>query len=234
MHIGRDFGTRASGWGSRGSEGKEFKGCGHEGETLALFDICLENEICVTDITVIVLTALSLKQKNQITGLGNNLLPRLPSKLSTVVSANEDELLRAGEAVNDAIQANTLRLGQAVSVFYQTLTDTVNELEKLATDNKNGADFQAMVTASPTRGITVSDLWAAHSSRRAWAVRGSNVQCQNGEVVQILGGDGSGKTRLLTAIAERIFAPPKSARTTTYVRGSITVAGVDISKWDRL
>ena len=49
-----------------------------------------------------------------------------------------------------------------------------------------------------------------------------------------LGPEGSGKTRLLTAIAEHVFAPPpKSARTTTHVRGSVTVAGVDLSKWDK-
>ena len=141
--------------------------------------------------------------------------------------------LQVGSATYAAIQANKLRVGQSLSTFFSKLATTVNELQKLATESSAGADFQAMLTASPTRGITVSDLWVAHSSRRAWAVKGANIQCQNGEVVLIIGADGSGKSRLLTAIAEHIFTPPKSARTTTYARGSVSVAGVELAKWDR-
>jgi ABC-type protease/lipase transport system fused ATPase/permease subunit len=48
----------------------------------------------------------------------------------------------------------------------------------------------------------------------------------------ILGSDGSGKSRLLTAIAEHVLVPPKQARTTTHVRGSVTVSGVALAKWD--
>jgi energy-coupling factor transporter ATP-binding protein EcfA2 len=120
-----------------------------------------------------------------------------------------------------------------VDDFFQKLVEAVAELRKLASESSSGADFQAMLTASPTKGITVSDLWAAHSSRKAWAIKGANIQCQNGEVCIIIGADGSGKTRLLTAIAEHMFPPPKSARTTTHVRGSINLSGVDASKWDR-
>ena len=141
--------------------------------------------------------------------------------------------LRAAHAIKDAIQCN-IQLGQSsVNAFFQKLAEAEAELRKLASESSSGADLQAMLTASPTKGITVSDLWAAHSSRRAWAVKGANINCQNGEVCIIIGEDGSGKTRLLTAIVEHMFPPPKSARTTTHVRGSIYLAGVDTSKWDR-
>ena len=49
----------------------------------------------------------------------------------------------------------------------------------------------------------------------------------------LLGDDSSGKTRLLTAIAELIAVPPKSARTTTLAKGQVSVGGVDVIKWDR-
>ena len=134
---------------------------------------------------------------------------------------------------NNAIHANTIRIGQSADAFFKKLLDTVQEVQRIAEQSSAGADFQSMLTASPIKGISVVDLWAAHSARKAWAVKGANLQCKNGQVVMILGSNGSGKTRLLTSISEHIFAPPKSARTTTYVRGSVTVAGVDMSKWDR-
>lgn len=141
--------------------------------------------------------------------------------------------LQVGTAVNDAIQANSIRLGKSVSLFFGKLLNVVNEVQKLAAEASSGADLQAMLTARSDKGIKVTDLWASHSTRRAWATKGANLQCRNGEVVLIIGADGSGKTRLLTTIAEHIFAPPAEARTTTYVRGEINVAGVDLSKWDR-
>ena len=142
--------------------------------------------------------------------------------------------IRVASAMNDAIRSNSIRLWQnSVNIFFQKLGELAAELRKLASESSSGADLQAMLTLSPTKGITVSDLWSAHSSRRAWAVKGANVRCQNGEVCIIIGADGAGKTRLLTAITEHIFVPPKSARTTTYVRGSINVAGINISNWDR-
>merc|ERR1719296_113178 len=79
--------------------------------------------------------------------------------------------LRAMTAANVAIEANELRLGRTVTSFFRKLASTVSELENLAAQSSAGADFQAMLTASPTKGIVVSDLWAAHASRRAWAVR---------------------------------------------------------------
>ncbi len=140
---------------------------------------------------------------------------------------------RTGDAVRDVIKTNDIMLGSSVTYFFQKLLETVTEMKKLASESSLGADFQAMLTASPTKGITVTDFWAAHSSRRAWATKGANINCQNGEVVLIIGEDGGGKTRLLTAITEQIFSPPKLARTTTYVRGSIHIAGVELSKWDK-
>jgi len=138
--------------------------------------------------------------------------------------------LRVNNAVSNVIQANTVNMSQSVHLFFKKLTDTVQEVQKIAEDSSAGSDFQAMLTASPVEGISVTDLWAAHSARKAWAVKGANMQCKNGQVVMILGA--KGKTRLLTSIAERIFVPPKLVRTTIYVRGSIKVAGVDLSKWD--
>jgi ABC-type multidrug transport system fused ATPase/permease subunit len=140
--------------------------------------------------------------------------------------------IQLGRAAHYAIGAADARLGTSLTTFFRTLSSTVDELQNLAASSAN-SDFQSMLTASPTEGVVITDLWAAHSTRKAWAVKGANVQCKNGEVVLIIGSDGAGKSRLLTSISEHIFAPPKSARTTTYVRGSIKVAGVDLSKWDR-
>lgn len=141
--------------------------------------------------------------------------------------------LNTTKAAHHSIVAADSRLKDSVVSFFSKLTATASELQKLSAESSAGADFQAMMTASPTKGLVVSDFWAAHSSRKAWAVKGANVQVRNGEVVLIIGDDGAGKSRLLTGIAEYIFTPPKSARTTTYARGNMNIAGVDISKWDR-
>ena len=93
---------------------------------------------------------------------------------------------------------------------------------------------QALRTgANPTAGLLVKNFWAAHVVKRAWAVRGANLQCRNGEVVVLLGDDGAGKTRLLTAVAESIISPPKQALTTQIQRGNVSVGGIDVAKWDR-
>jgi len=141
--------------------------------------------------------------------------------------------LNAGNAAHHAIIAADSRLKRSVTAFFAKLAETAGEIQKLSSESSAGADFQAMMTASPTQGLVVTDFWAAHSSRKAWAVKGANVQVKNGEVVLAIGDDGAGKSRLLTGIAEYIFTPPKSARTTTYARGNLNIAGVDISKWDR-
>eukprot|EP01082_Thalassiosira_pseudonana_P013997 g12504.t1 g12504 contig6:2043684-2047802(-) len=141
--------------------------------------------------------------------------------------------VQVARSTHYAIRAANARLGTSLSSFFQTLATTVSELNKIQEESSSGADFQAMLTASPNKGLVIKDLWAAHATRKAWAVKGANIQCRNGEVVFVIGTDGAGKSRLLTAISEHVFAPPKSARTTTFVRGSVNVAGVDLSKWDR-
>jgi len=89
-----------------------------------------------------------------------------------------------------------------------------------------------MGSVSPSAGMAVRDLWAAHASKRAWAVRGANLQCKNGEILAILGDDGNGKTRLLTTLAEALTFPPKRTTTAIKVRGYIAICGLELSKWD--
>jgi len=81
--------------------------------------------------------------------------------------------------------------------------------------------------------LAVRDLWAAHTTKRAWAVRGASLECRNGEVLAVLGDDSSGKTRLLTTIAESLITPPKRSCTTNKVRGLVAIGGLDASKWDK-
>ena len=140
--------------------------------------------------------------------------------------------IEVGRAAHYAIRATSARLHDSLTRFFGTLASVVGELQKLA-ESSAGSDFQAMLTASPTAGVVIRDFWTAHSTRKAWAVKGANIKCRNGEVVLVIGSGGSGKSRLLTSISEHIFAPPKSARTTTYARGLISIAGVDLLKWDR-
>jgi len=94
------------------------------------------------------------------------------------------------------------------------------------------ANLQIQASISSSAGLTVHDLWSAHSARRAWAVRGANFACQNGEILMVLGDDGAGKSRLLTTLAESILAPSKRAQTSIKVRGNISIGGVDVTKWD--
>ena len=115
--------------------------------------------------------------------------------------------------------------------FLSSLDGTVNEV--LMSQQPSQMNLQLAASISPTKGLTVTDLWAAHTAKRAWAVRGAHLTCRNGEVVVILGDDSAGKSRLLTAISEAIVAPPRRALSTTKVRGTISVGGLDVSKWDR-
>ena len=116
-----------------------------------------------------------------------------------------------------------------VSKFVHSLAATVDELS-----NSNQAGTTKLGTPmSPMKGLSVNDLWTAHSTRRAWSVRGANLECSAGQVIVILGEDGSGKTRLLTAIAEALVSPVKRSLTSSKVRGSISVGGLDATKWDR-
>ena len=130
-------------------------------------------------------------------------------------------------AFRDAISSMDAR--PVLMGFLAMLSDTVNEMSALKS-SQSGMQFAASV--SPTAGLAVSDLWAAHTTKRAWAVRGASLSCKNGNVLILLGDDGAGKSRLLTAIAESILNPPKRALTSNKVRGSITLGGLDVSKWD--
>jgi ABC-type Na+ transport system ATPase subunit NatA len=118
----------------------------------------------------------------------------------------------------------------SVKKFLQDLVQTKVEMQE---SNKRQVDIQVMASVSASAGLTVRDLWAAHTSKRAWAVRGASLQCKNGEILAILGDDGEGKTRLLTTLAEALMFPPKRSLTTNKVRGYISVGGLEASKWDR-
>uniref|UniRef100_A0A7S4AKX4 ABC transporter domain-containing protein n=1 Tax=Pseudo-nitzschia australis TaxID=44445 RepID=A0A7S4AKX4_9STRA len=128
-------------------------------------------------------------------------------------------LQKVMESVNDA---------SVVKNFQADLVSTKHEIEE-----SNKINAQVMASISPSAGISVRDLWAAHATKRAWAVRGANLQCKNGEILAILGEDGNGKTRLLTTLAEALTFPPKRTTTTNKVRGFISVGGLEISKWNR-
>ncbi len=121
--------------------------------------------------------------------------------------------------------------GPVAVSFLSSLDGTVNEV--IQSQQASQMNLQLVASISPTKGLTVTDLWAAHTAKRAWAVRGAHLTCRNGEVVVILGDDSAGKSRLLTSISEAIVAPPRRALSTTKVRGSISLGGLDVSKWDR-
>jgi ABC-type multidrug transport system fused ATPase/permease subunit len=84
-----------------------------------------------------------------------------------------------------------------------------------------------------TKGIEVSDLWAAHSGKRAWACRDINITCKAGEVVVVLGEESSGKTKLLTTVAEMVVSPPQIAKTTNVARGKVSIGGVNVQNWNQ-
>lgn len=134
--------------------------------------------------------------------------------------------------VNDALKGAVISIGASPSVksFLSTFSKTVKEVQE---SNKQQTDIKFMASVSPTAGLLVRDLWAAYTSKRAWAVRGASLQCGSGEILAVLGDDGSGKTRMLTTIAESLVYPPKRSLTSNKVRGLIAVGGLDSSKWDR-
>ena len=116
-----------------------------------------------------------------------------------------------------------------VAPFLEVLSNTAQEVEA----SKSQATRMPSAP-SPNKGLAVSDLWAAHNSKKSWACRGVNLVCKPGEVVLVLGEESSGKTKLLTAIGETLASPPKRAKTTTLARGSIKVGGVESQKWNSL
>jgi ABC-type multidrug transport system fused ATPase/permease subunit len=134
--------------------------------------------------------------------------------------------------VYDALK-KAVELSEALPVakgFLSMLSKTLDEIQQ---SNKQQADIKFMASVSPTEGLMVRDLWASYTSKRAWAVRGANLQCKNGEILAVLGDDGCGKTRMLTTIAESLIIPPKHSLTSNKVRGLVAVGGLDASKWDR-
>jgi ABC-type multidrug transport system fused ATPase/permease subunit len=117
--------------------------------------------------------------------------------------------------------------------YVQSFVNCLSEVVEEVSGSQKGTEPQLGTAMSPNVGLSVRDLWAAHTSKRAWAVRGASFDCHNGEVVAILGDDGAGKSRLLTAIAETLVNPSKRSLTTTKVRGAVSIGGLDCMKWDR-
>ncbi|KAI2506366.1 abc transporter atp-binding protein [Fragilaria crotonensis] len=124
---------------------------------------------------------------------------------------------------------NPTSVGTRLYNFVKVLNEVVEEVS----GSQKRPEPLLGTSISPTIGLSVRDLWAAHTSKRAWAVRGASFDCHNGEIVAILGDDGEGKSRLLTAIAEALVNPAKRSLTTTKVRGSVSICGLDSMKWDR-
>ena len=116
--------------------------------------------------------------------------------------------------------------------FFDSLTVIVNEVNKLKQSSETEAPLSA--ESSLVKGIQVSDLIAAHTSKRAWACSGSSFSCNNGEVLVVLGDAASGKSRLLTAIAESSLTPPRRSRSTTQARGLVSIDGVDVTMWNEV
>jgi len=134
-----------------------------------------------------------------------------------------------GQALCAAVQSKEAQ--RHVSNFLSTLAGVADERKK--TLQSRGMDLQLQASLSPTAGIEVKDLWAAHTTKRAWAVRGASISCRNGEIVILLGDAGSGKSRLLTTLAEAAASPPRSACSSTIVRGTVSFAGIDTGRWDK-
>jgi ABC-type multidrug transport system fused ATPase/permease subunit len=126
--------------------------------------------------------------------------------------------------------ADEFKLTSSVDSFLRLLSGIVAELTQL---NQAPDVLQLAAQTSSDNGITVSDFWAAHAQRRAWACRGAQLSCKNGEVCLVLGDDGSGKSRLLAALGETLVSPPTKSRSTVFVRGRINVGGLDVTRWDK-
>lgn len=130
-------------------------------------------------------------------------------------------------AIRAAVETSTLK--PHVAKFVQNLAEAVDEV---TSSNRSGMT-KLGTSMSPVKGLCVTDLWTAHTTKRAWSVRGANLECPAGQVLVILGEDGSGKTRLLTAIAEALVFPAKKSLSNTKVRGFVSIGGLDAMKWDR-
>lgn len=129
-------------------------------------------------------------------------------------------------SISAAVESSFLK------VHVRKFMDEINIAVDESSYDQRGAQTKLGSSISPTLGLSVEDFWASHTYRRAWAVKGASFTCNNGEVVAILGENGAGKSRLLTAITESLIKPSKRSLTTTKVRGRILVGGLDASKWD--
>ena len=131
-------------------------------------------------------------------------------------------------AVKNAIYSSNISSSARLGSFLYDIAYTVREIE---TTSRQGNPNSS--PSSLTKGIEISDLWAAHSGKRAWACRGINFSCKAGEVVVVLGEECSGKTKLLTTIAEMVVSPPQIAKTTNIARGKVSIGGVDVQNWNQ-
>ena len=115
--------------------------------------------------------------------------------------------------------------------FLESIKNAIQERSKHLESPAMSLQVQASI--SPTSGLAVRDLWAAHNTKRAWAVRGTNLECRSGEILLVLGDESAGKTRLLTTLAEILLSPPGLSSSVTRIsRGSVTLGGLDVTKWD--
>lgn len=143
-------------------------------------------------------------------------------------------LLAAFGIVREAIRAtvSSKESEGLVAGFLTTLAGAIEERKQAS--GLQAVDLRLQASISPTTGVLVKDLWAAHTTKRAWAVRGANLYCRNGEIVMLLGDEGAGKSRLLTTLSEAITSPPRGALSATRVRGAISFGGLEVSKWDKV
>ena len=160
-------------------------------------------------------------------GSANSLLPRWDYMFDVAAVMLFTQLL-VWKALLRTIAAEDVK--EKIAGFVTSLASAVEERRKLMDAPPPALSMHASV--SPTAGIAVKDLWASHTTKRAWAIRGANLSCQNGEVLVLLGDDGAGKTRLITTLAESIISPPRKTLSTQGVRGSISVGGLEVAKWD--
>jgi ABC-type multidrug transport system fused ATPase/permease subunit len=119
----------------------------------------------------------------------------------------------------------------SIAGYVNSIRDAISERTRQL--EAPASNLQVQASMSPTAGLGVRDLWAAHTTKRAWAVRGANLDCGSGEILLILGDEGSGRSRLLTTLSEAVLSPHRGAATVSRIkRGSISLGGLDISKWD--
>jgi ABC-type multidrug transport system fused ATPase/permease subunit len=117
-----------------------------------------------------------------------------------------------------------------VAAFLSMLSGAVRNRNA---ENQPQLNLELQATINPGAGLLVKDMWAAHTTRRAWAVRGANLECRSSEILVVFGESGAGKTRMLTTLAEAFLEPPRQAISTTRVRGVVSVCGVETNRWNK-